>query len=206
MTFRADDRLERWLRERGTVKRESAILANLTVSGNTTTSVSASRSADFYVTVKVSSWTGTGTVTINGLDANSDPIAASLVFVGNYQLTDTEKAFRSISSVVTSGFTGSGAVRVWASDRVGQPKETLSTIKTIKCAVTRARQGEIVESPGGAPLDSAQIFMYPNNGVKRNDRIVVDDITWEVKAIRHIRNFRRERAIDVAVVFAEDQT
>lgn len=204
--LRFDDRLERWLRETATIKRETANLATLSVTGNTTTSAVASRSSNFYVTVKLASWSGFGTVTINGLDSNSDEVSAALTFTGNHQRTATGQAFRSISSVVTAGFTGSGTIQVWASDQTGQPKEELQTIKTIRCALVRARQGEVVEPVGGTPLDSAQLFMYPNNGVKRNDRIVHDGITWEVKAIRPIRNFHRHRALDVAILFAEYQT
>lgn len=208
MTTRFDDRLERWLRESAVHKRETANLANLSVSGNTTTSVSASRSADFYVTIEVGgAWSGFGTVTVNGLDSNSDAAAAGLTFTGNHRKTATGQAFRSISSVVTTGFTGSGTIKVWATDITGQFKEELTVVNSsLRCAVTRERHGQLVEGAGGAPLDAAKIFLFPNSGVKRNDRIILFNETWEVKAIQPRRNFRRERAFDVAIVYAEDQS
>lgn len=205
MTVQADIRLIRWLKTRATVQRETASLANLSITGNSTESVSASRSSDFYVQVEISGWGSTGTVLVDGLDSGSSSVQASLAFSGNHQRVDTNVAFRSISSVQTTGFSGSGTVIVRAVDQTGQPKEELTTVKDIMCAITRAKLDEIVEPVGGIAMNSAKIFMFPNNGVKRNDRITIDNEVWEVQAIQRSRNFRRERAADVALVSAVDR-
>ena len=93
-----------------------------------------------------------------------------------------------------------------AVSRSGQPKEELTAQGTIKCAFTRSSFDQFLNPVGNVPVESCQIFMFPNNGVELGDIIIHHDTRWAVKRLRRLYDYNRMRSLDKADLFAEDQT
>lgn len=205
----AIDSLVRHARQLGDVYRETSQIFQATPTG-LSQSVTFVRADPIHVATILTGFTdGTGSVTVFGLDALGAAQQHVFTFTGNHRLIDTLKEWTSVTAVLASaGLTNEatvGRVTLEATDANGQPEEVLQFVTRIRCKVSRTRLGQVVEASGVAPINSGTIFMYPGNGVRNSDRIVVDNVRWEVKAIRRMYNQRAERAFDQAIVFAEDQ-
>ena len=197
------------LHQPATIQREEYKLADIAVAGADTTAITAARLTPFYVAVTLTGWaTGAGTVVVHGT-LDSAPVSASQAFTSNSHRVYMDQQFDILTSVVTTGFVGdSGQVRVDATSRTGQPDEQLTTIATnVLCKVTRERFGGLQQSVGEAPIESARIYFFTNQALKRKDIVSVDGDRWRIKGIQ--QSFRMIDADDhlrIALCFHENQS
>jgi len=197
------------LHQPANIEREIFSLADVAVSGADTTAISASRASAFYVAATLTGWTtGAGTVTVHGT-LDSVPVSAVQAFSSNTRRLYLNQQFDVLTSVVTAGFAGdSGQIRVDAVSRTGQPDEALTIIASnVLCKVTRERFGGLQQSPNEAAIESARIFLFPNQAIAKKDIIAVDGDRWRVKGVQESFNLRTGSSdMKIAIVFNEEQS
>lgn len=197
------------LHQPATIERDEYKLADIAVAGADTTVITAARATTFYVAVTLTGWaTAAGTVVVHGT-LDSAPVSASQAFTSNSHRVYMNQQFDALTNIVTTGFVGdSGQVRVDATSRTGQPDEQLTTVATnVLCKVTRERFGGLQQSVGEAPIESARIYFFTNQALKRKDIVSVDGDRWRIKGIQ--RSFRMIDADDhllIALCFHESQS
>lgn len=197
------------LHQPATIQREGYKLADIAVTGADTTAVTASRATAFYVAATLTGWTtGAGTVTVHGT-LDSVPVSASQPFTSNSRKVYMNQQFDTLTSVVTTGFDGdAGQIRVDATSRTGQPDEQLTTIATnVLCKVTRERFGGLQQSVGEAAIESARIYFFTNQPLKRKDIVLVDGDRWRIKGIQtSFRMVDADDHLNIALCFHENQS
>jgi hypothetical protein len=190
------------------LERETAVLYSETAVADDS-GLTISRSNYFYVDCRLAGFTtGSGTVTVTGLDTNSQQQSIVLIFTANQRKVNLSQRFLSITRVQTSNLANEaavGTVTIRAVDAGGQPNEEATVVDAFNIRMDRPRIGDALQASGHVPLNSAYAFIHPEPHVVENDILVVDGRRWEVKAVIEQFTRKNEFAYKQLILFAEGQ-
>ncbi|KKM92215.1 hypothetical protein LCGC14_1220710 [marine sediment metagenome] len=155
---------------------------------------------DAYLAITLSGFTtGSGTVTVTGLDEGGSATSDVLTFAGNGRRLGAQ-LFSSITRIQTSGLADEaavGTVLVQAVTSMGELIMGLTVTGPIYGRLTRPKESVEVTVAGGATKRFAVLYVAPDADVEVGDKLTYSSTTWEIQeidpkykrhgAVRHIQ-------------------
>lgn len=151
-----------------------------------TRGLSLAPAVDAYLSVTLADFTtGSGTVTITGLDDEGSAASEVFTFAQNGRRIG-DQLFSSITRIQTSGLadeTTVGTVLVESVTSLGEPVMSLLAIGSIFCRLTRPKESVETTIVGGKTVRFAVLYVPPDADVEVGDKLIYDGATWEIQEI-----------------------